>query len=264
MTSRTRALLYAVFALVVGGAAYVLGVGSFLGQRAEASVLGASAFEEDPEGPLRFVTPMNVMIALVAIGLIALWVYGIARTMSILVASSLAILASQVLKERWLERPQLFEIDAVNTFPSGHMTVFAVLVGAIIWALPHWARSIAMLCSAVLLGIVSWQLLEFGWHRPSDLIGAQALAILTFALASWLGPRGSRRRVRQPGMVFTAFNRVVSIVLTISGIALVLGALVLVAIALASRSDELLLNSGEIALLGVGALTVRTLATLSP
>ncbi len=264
MTSRIRALLYAVFALIVGGAAYLLGVGSFLGQRAEASVLDASAFEADPAGPLRLVTPTNLIIALVAIGLIALWVHGIARTMSILVASSVAIVASQILKERWLERPELLEIDAANTFPSGHMTVFAVLVGAVIWALPNGARAIVMLISTVLLGIVSWQLLEYGWHRPSDLIGAQALALCVFAVASWISPRNSRRQSKRIGVGLAATNRVVSIILTIAGIALILGALVLVAIASATRSDELLLNAGEISLIGVGALTVRTLATLSP
>lgn len=264
MTSRTRALLYAVFALVVGGAAYFLGVGSFLGQKAEASVLDASAFDVDPEGPLRLVTPTNLIIALVAIGLLALWVHGLARAITILVASSVAIVASQILKERWLERPELLEIDAANTFPSGHMTVYAVLVGALIWAFPRGARSIMMLAATLLLGIVSWQLLEYGWHRPSDLIGAQALALFAFGVASWLGPRGTRRQPRSSGAFFVAANRLVSIILTIVGIALILGSVVLIAIALATRSDVLLLNAGEVALMGAGGLLVRTLTKLSP
>lgn len=264
MTSRTRALLYAIFALVVGGAAYFLGVGSFLGQRAEASVLDASAFDADPEGPLRLVSPTNLVIVFVVIGLIALWVHGVARTLAILVASSAAIVASQILKERWLERPELFEVDAANTFPSGHMTVFTVLVGALIWALPAGARGILVLCSTVLLGIVSWQLLEYGWHRPSDLVGAQALVILVFAVASWVGPRAGRRQTKRTGAVMSAVNRVTSIIVTITGIVMILGSLVLIVIASATRSDELLLNSGEVALMGVGALTARALAKLSP
>lgn len=264
MTSRTRALLYAVFALVVGGAAYFLGVGSFLGQKAEASVLDASAFDADPEGPLRLVTPTNLIIALIVIGLLALWVHGLARATSILVASSFAIIASQILKERWLERPELLELDAANTFPSGHMTVYTVLVGALIWALPRGARSVIMLAVTVLLGIVSWQLLEYGWHRPSDLIGAQALALFAFGAAAWLGPRKTRRQTRPSGAVFVAANGLISIILTIVGIALILGSVVLIAIASATHSDVLLLNSGEIALMGVGALTVRTLTRLSP
>lgn len=264
MTSRTRALLYAIFALVVGGGAYFLGVGSFLGQRAEASVLDASAFDADPAGPLRLVSSTNLILALVVLGGIALWVHGVARMLAILVASSVGIVASQVLKEKWLERPELLELDAANTFPSGHMTVFTVLVGALIWALPVGARGIIMLCSAVLLGVVSWQLLEYGWHRPSDLIGAQALTIFVYSIASSIGPRGTRRMAKRTGAVLMVAHRLTSIILTIAGFALILGSLVLIAIASVTRSDALLLNSGEIALMGVGALTVRTLAKLSP
>lgn len=277
MTTRTRALLYAVIALSVGGAAYFFGVGSFLGQRAEASVLDASAFNSDPAGPLRLISTASVIFALMAIGLIALWVHGIARMLTILTASSVAIIASQILKERWLERPELFELDAANTFPSGHMTVFAVLVGALIWALPTGARAVAMVCAAVLLGVVSWQLLQYGWHRPSDLIGAQALALVAFALAAWCGPRRPRRSQRSSrrsqqsgrrgarsgaGWVFA--NRLVNIILTGAALALVASGLVLAAVASATHSDVLLLSSGEVALLGVSTLTARTLAALAP
>lgn len=264
MPIRLRALLYALFALLVGGLAYFLGVGSFLGQRAEASVLDASAFEPDPAGPLRLVTTPNVLIALGIIGIIALWVHGILRTVSILGVSALAIIASQLLKERWLDRPQLLEFDAANTFPSGHMTVYAVLVGALIWALPAGARWLVMPISALLLCVVSWQLLEYGWHRPSDLLGALALALFAFAVAAWIGPRASKRSRRRSGAAVSAATRIVSIVLTIAGVALVLGSLVLAAVAASSHSDALMLNSGEIALFGASVLTVRTLTRLCP
>lgn len=264
MALRTRAFLYALFALLVGGLAYYLGVGSFLGQRAEASVLDASAFDADPAGPLRLVSTTNVVIALVVIGLIALWVHGIARTVSILVVSSVAIVASQLLKELWLDRPQLFEFDAVNTFPSGHMTVYAVLTGALLWALPSGARGLATVLTGALLGVVSWQLLEYGWHRPSDLLGAQALALFAFSAAAWIGPRGSRRAQHRSAPFVAATNRIISILFTITGLVLVAGSLVLVVVAAWTRSDELMLNAGEVALMGSSALTVRTLAMLCP
>lgn len=264
MTPRSRALIYAIFALFVGGAAYLLGVGSFIGQQAEASVLEASDFDPDPAGPLELVTPVNLAIALLVIGFIALWTHGIARTLSILTASSVAILVSQLLKERWLERPQLFEVDAANTFPSGHMAVYAVLIGALVWAVPRGLRFLVMMGAAILLSVVSWQLLEYGWHRPSDLIGAQALAVCVFALAACIGPRKTRRRRPNTVPVLVMLNHSVSIVLTVAGIALTVGALVLAVIATSTRSDQLLLLSGEISLFGVSALTVRTLAKLSP
>ncbi len=265
MSNRLRACIYACVALLVGVLAYLLGVGSFLGQWAESIVLNASAFDADPAGPLRLVSTTNLLIALIAIGVLALWKHGIFRAVSILAASSVALVASQVLKERWLERPELLEFEAANTFPSGHMTVFTVLVGALLWALPVSGRWVAMALSSVLLGVVSWQLLEYGWHRPSDLLGAQALAVLAFALAAAIGTQRSKRAAagRRGGFNETAF-RFMSVLMAIIGIVLVAGALGLVAIATATRNDALMLNSGEIALIGTGVLASSALARLCP
>lgn len=264
MGARTRALIYALLALLVGGLAYLLGVGSTLGQRAEASVLDASAFTADPPAPLSLVSTGSVIVALIVVGLISLWAHGFGRTLSILLFGSAAIVVSQLLKESWLDRPQLFELDASNTFPSGHMTVFAVLSGGLIWAVPKGIRALVLVMSALLLGVVSWQLLNFGWHRPSDLLGAQALAVLAFAIAAWIGPRGSRTSARMTSAANSFVSRLALVVLTVGGIALVLGGLVLVAVAASTRSDALMLNAGEIAMMGVGALAARTFAKLCP
>lgn len=264
MGARTRALIYALLALLVGGLAYLLGVGSTLGQRAEASVLDASAFTADPPAPLSLVSTGSVIVALIVVGLISLWAHGFGRTLSILLFGSAAIVVSQLLKESWLDRPQLFELDASNTFPSGHMTVFAVLSGGLIWAVPKRIRALVVVMSALLLGVVSWQLLNFGWHRPSDLLGAQALAVLVFAIAAWIGPRGSRTSARMTSAANSFVSRLALVVLTVGGIALVLGGLVLVAVAASTRSDALMLNAGEIAMMGVGALAARTFAKLCP
>lgn len=262
MTTRLRALIYALLALLVGGLAYLLGVGSFLGQRAEEKVLDASVFDANPAGPLQLVSSVNVLIALIAIALIALWVHGIARALIVAAVSGLAILASQILKDAWLGRPELIDFDVANTFPSGHMTVYAVVVGALLWAVPARARGAVMLGGSVLLGVVSWQLLEYGWHRPSDLIGAQALAVLALAIAALASPLRTRAPQRKPGL--SGYSRIVSIGLTIAGIVLIVGSLGLLAYAASSRSDALMLASGEIAMVGVGLLSVRTMANLCP
>ena len=262
MKTRLRALIYALLALLVGGLAYLLGVGSFLGQRAEEKVLDASAFNANPAGPLQLVSPLTVLIALAVIALIALWVHGIARAVTVAVFSALAILASQILKDAWLGRPELIDFDVANTFPSGHMTVYAVVVGALLWALPSQARGVVMIGGSVLLGVVSWQLLEYGWHRPSDLIGAQALAVFAFAIATLVSPLRTRAVQSKRGL--SGYSRVVSIVLTIAGIVVLVGSLGLLAYAASSRSDALMLASGEIAMVGVGLLSVRTMANLCP
>lgn len=262
MSARSQALLYAVLALLVGGLAYLLGVGSLLGQRAEESVLDASAFTTDPPAPLSLVSIGSVVVALLILGALAWWLHGIRRAMMVLICSGTAILASQALKESWLERPQLLELDASNTFPSGHMTVFAVFAGGLIWALPRRVRVLTGIMSAFMLAIVSWQLLEYGWHRPSDLIGAQALALFCFAVGAWIGPRTSRKTTA--GSAPRLADRIGLVGLTILGIVLVIGGVALVGIAATAGSSELMLNAGEVSLVGVSVLTASLLAKLAP
>lgn len=264
MSSRVKALFYALFAILIGVLAYWFGVASFLGQRTEASLLDASAFTADPPAPLSLVSTTTVIIAFIVIVIVSLWAHGIARAVAFSLYGGLALVASQLLKENWLERPQLFELEAVNTFPSGHMTVFSVIAAGAIWALPKGARSIVAVLAGGLMAIVAWQLLEYGWHRPSDLIGAQALVLLAFALAAWIGPRRSKRDSNPLGRFMSAFAKLVSITMTISGVVLIIGGLVLVFAASSVNSDELMLNAGEIVLIGVSVLTARTLARLCP
>src|SRR5690606_16099031 len=86
------------------------------------------------------------------------------------------------------QRPGLFELDAANTFPSGHMTVFTVIVGALLWSVPSKGRGIVAGLGGVLLAIVAWQLLAFGWHRPSDVVGSLALGVFVFACVALVSP----------------------------------------------------------------------------
>jgi hypothetical protein len=261
---RTRALFTAVAAAIVGAFAYVIGVGSLSGQAAEARVLDAARFTVNPPAPLSLVSIPTVSIALVVIVVLALWVHGVSRALTLLLSSSVALVASQLLKENVLERPELFELGAPNTFPSGHMTVFAVLVGALLWALPQGMRGLASVAGAVLLSIVSWQLLEYGWHRPSDVLGAQALVVLSFSVAAWLGPQRTRHTQRgTSSRLLSGTNSVLGIIMTISGVVIILGGVLLVAVAASVGSDELFLNAGEIALVGVSTLAARTFTRLA-
>lgn len=260
---RGRALVYAVLALLVGWASYAIGVGSWLGQRAEASVLGASAFTMDPPAPLGLVSVPAMAVALVMLGILAWRFHGLGRALWILLFGVAAIAVSQLLKQEVLVRPELLEFDAPNTFPSGHMTVFTVFAAALIWALPGGARGVTGVFGAVLLGTVAWQLLEYGWHRPSDVVGAQALGVLAFALAAALRLPRRARVVRIPGSATSGLNKVLGAMLTVTGLALVVGGLVLTLLAARMSSDALMLAASEIAVVGASALTSRALMTLA-
>ncbi|WP_244301029.1 hypothetical protein [Leucobacter insecticola] len=142
---RLGALWSLLFWVAVGVGSYVLGVQSALGQQAEASVLDAARFTTDPPAPLNLVSVPSVAFSLLAVSALAWWVHGFRRGIGVLTVSLCVLAASQLLKLRLLTRPGLFELDAPNTFPSGHMTFFAVLVAALIWAVPAKMRGLVML-----------------------------------------------------------------------------------------------------------------------
>lgn len=264
MMTRVRALLWTLFAVIVGTLSYVLGVKSTLGQRAEESVLDASDFTTDPPAPLSLVSPVTLILALILISLLGLAVHGLSRALTILSASAVAILASQLLKDAWLERPDLLELDAHNTFPSGHMTVFTALVAGLLWALPRALRPIMSVFGAGLLAVVSWQLLEYGWHRPSDLLGALALVVAVYGLASWIGPRRSRRQPPSgEATVVPLMQRIIGSAVIVIALAMIAVGVLLVLVAAFTRSDVLMLNAGEIALMGASAFTAWILAILA-
>lgn len=263
MISRLRALIYGLLAAGVGWLSYAFGVGSAAGQRAEASVLDASVFTTNPPAPLSLVSPLSIVLALGVLTVIAWISHGFGRGLSLFLFSSGAILGAQVLKQELLKRPGLFELDAPNTFPSGHMTVFAVLAGGLIWAAPARWRGLAALIAATTMGTVSWQLLEYGWHQPSDLLGAQALAICAFALAAVLRLPRASRMVHMPGTLSTAITMVSGVLLLLAGIALVLGGIAMAALAVAQSSDALMLSASDTALIGASALCARVLMTIS-
>lgn len=252
---RGPAFTFALLALVTGGLSYAIGVLSSIGQQTEASVLSAAAFTTDPPPPLNLVSIPSLVLALLLVGGLALAVHGIRRACAVVFVPLVAIIASQLLKQQFLQRPGLFELDAPNTFPSGHMTVFAVLVGAILWAVPTRSRAVIALIGSGLLAVVAWQLVAFGWHRPSDVLGSLALGVFVFAFISIFSPG----RHTAPAV----FERPSSAILTVVGVIVLAGGLVLTVVSLWAGRSPLMLLAGEIVLAGSALLTTRALLLLS-
>lgn len=251
---RGTAVTLAILSLIVGGLSFTVGVLSSIGQRTEASVLSAAAFTTDPPPPLNLVSIPSVVLVLVLIGGLALAVHGVRRAVAVTLVPAVAIVASQLLKQQFLQRPGLFELDAPNTFPSGHMTVFAVIVGAVLWAVPARGRPIIAVIGGVLLGVVAWQLVAFGWHRPSDVLGSLALTVFVFALAGIVAPdrRGS---MAAPG-------RRSSLALTVVGVIVATAGLALTVVSLLAAQGSLALLAGELVVTGAALITSRALLAL--
>lgn len=252
---RLQALWSTILWTVVGVGSYVLGVRNALGQRAEDSALGAAEFTYSPPPPLNLVSIPSVAVALLLVGVLAGIVHGIGRAVMVTVVPALAIVASQMLKQQLLTRPQLFDLDLPNTFPSGHMTVFTALTAALVWAVPTRVRSLVAIGGAALLGAAGWQLLAYGWHRPSDVLGGLALGTLAFSLACLVRPTTARGRA--------VLGRTASIGLALVGWVTVAGALALAGVAAWRSSPDLMLIAGEFGAVGVGALAARSLFALS-
>lgn len=252
---RLRVLWILLFWLIVGAGAYILGVLSPTGQAVEDNLLSASQFNTQPPAPLSLVSPFAIAVTLIALGLVALWVHGIARAITVTFVPAIAIVASQLLKSEVLGRPELLTLAAENSFPSGHMTVFATVVGAAIFAVPRRIRALVALAGAVLLGVVSWQLLGYGWHRPSDVFGALALAVAGFALVTMF------TRLQRPGGVWLL--RTVSLGLALVGWITAAGALVATLVAWRSGSADLMLSAGQFGTIALSLLAAHSLLRLA-
>lgn len=249
---RLRALWSLIIWAAIGVGSYVLGVQSTIGQRAEDDVLGAADFTTAPPPPLNLVSPLSIALVLAVVALIALASYGWRRALGVTLVAGVTIIASRLLKFWMLPRPELL-YEAPNTFPSGHMTTFVVLVAALIWAVPAIVRPWVAYAGAILLCIVSWQLLEYGWHRPSDIYGAVALGAAAYALGALIRPLTVGRS-----------NRVApSVVLIMSAIGALIVALVTLAVAVLLEDTRVLLIAGQVGGFAVVLFGTRTFLRLA-
>lgn len=252
---RLRVLWILLFWLIVGAGAYIFGVLSSTGQWVEDSLLSAAEFNTSPPAPLSLVSPFAIAVALITVGLVALWVHGIARTITVTLVPAVVIVASQLLKSEVLGRPELLTFAAENSFPSGHMTVFATVVAAAIFAVPRRIRAIIAVGGAALLGVVSWQLLGYGWHRPSDVLGALALAVVGFAAVTMLTP------LERPPRVWLL--RTASIGLVLVGWVLVAAAMIMTLVAWRSENAALMLSAGQFGSIAMSMLACHSMLRLA-
>ncbi len=94
-----------------------------------------------------------------------------------------AVLTTEALKLYLLTRPRFDGVGgtAHNSFPSGHATIGMVLsLGLVMVSSSRWRR-LATLIAALLATAFGTAVLASGWHRPSDSLGAYAVAFTWFA-----------------------------------------------------------------------------------
>ena len=110
-----------------------------------------------------------------------------------------AIVSTEVLKEVVLTRPALSPQGgpAVQSYPSGHATIGMAVALALVSIAPRRWRTAAGVVGAAIATAFGFAVLAARWHRPSDSIGAFAMALgwACLAAAVLVGWRGRGRRL---------------------------------------------------------------------
>lgn len=102
----------------------------------------------------------------------------------------------------------VFDRDAVathqgNSFPSGHMIAFGSVALALWIVLPRALRGIFTAIAVLVLTAAAFELVHYGWHRPSDVLGSLLLVTAVGAVGGAAsGSRGlPRGREEKPDPV---------------------------------------------------------------
>jgi membrane-associated phospholipid phosphatase len=155
-----------------------------------------------------------------------------------------ANVSSQLLKPLLAYHRPLWEqwhiqniVDAA--YPSGHATAAMALALAVLMIVPRSFRPLAAALGALLAVALSFSILVLQWHFPSDIVGGYliatawcmaALAGLRFADSRW-PVKGSMRKAARAALPAPSTASIVGVG--------VVTALVLGAIALATRADQI-------------------------
>jgi hypothetical protein len=210
---------------------YVLAVLTPIGQELEnAALRGADQVSAHEAGTansnLDQITVYSLAIAVVLIAAIGL----LRRRWDLALAAVGVIVAGQVvtqgLKRYVLPRPPLVHLTghyADNTLPSGHTTIAMTVLFAALIVVPYRWRGVA------LFFVLSWAVgigsytVTAKWHRLSDTLAADAIALALGCLASWwLAWRGlvhrheGKRRI--PRILIVTFTAIVGALFLLFGV----------------------------------------------
>ncbi|WP_410628229.1 phosphatase PAP2 family protein [Amycolatopsis sp. cmx-8-4] len=198
-----RWLIVAAACLVVLILVYVLAVLTVTGQELENAALrgadqAAARDQTAADRSLSRITLYSLGVAVVLVAVIGL----LRRRPDLAVAAAGVIVAGQVvtqgLKRFVLPRPSLVPLTghyADNSMPSGHTTIAMTVLFAALLVVPYRWRGLTMvLLLSWAVGIGAYTVTA-KWHRLSDTLAADAIALGLACLASWwLARRGVVRR----------------------------------------------------------------------
>ncbi|MBD8506469.1 phosphatase PAP2 family protein [Hoyosella sp. G463] len=261
VASALRWWLLGLLALAGAATAFVTLVLTTTGHRIEnAALRGAdqvdAALVAESDAALDAITVTSLAVASVLVVLIAL---ARKRPDLAIAASTIIVVSSlitQVLKRIVLQCPELIEVTgpyASNSFPSGHTTIAASILFALLIVVPFRWRGIAMFVAATYAVAMGAHTLTSKWHRFSDVLGANLLTLgVACLVTAALVHRGSLMHVtagRYPlRIIFVVIPIALSTIATI-----LIGALLLVLSDIPAVPDATLDYNMYLALHGLAA-----------
>jgi membrane-associated phospholipid phosphatase len=195
-----RLLLLGIACVVAVALLYVLAVRTGWGQTIDnAALSGRTTRATVLRATDRLLNTISIASIVVVGGTIV--VTAIARRRPHLALTAAVIVAganvtAQLLKHSTLTRPVLTEPNPLGpSFPSGHTTVAFSLVVGLVLVVPARARATVAVVAFGYAALVGIGVVTAGWHRPSDVIGAELVVIgwSAFAVAGLLAWRGAAR-----------------------------------------------------------------------
>jgi membrane-associated phospholipid phosphatase len=257
-----RLLLVWVASVIVTTFAYVVTVGTELGQLMGELILGGRTGTPDAvraaEDILR--TTSRAAIAACGVSVVALALLQRREALALVAGATvvLANLTTQILKGAILDRSDLLDnlfYVLPNSFPSGHVTAAASVAVALLLVLPPMLRNPTVLLASIGVALVAASTLLTGWHRMADAIGgvfvATAWGAGLTALLVW------RRGVDSVGLRTAAVGRASAQASAVVGVVVLLAGSAAYLVALADPLGVLLYladRGGSPALLVVGVL----------
>jgi len=198
-------------------AIYRVFVGTTLGQVVDtAAMRGAAVHHTKVVAVLNRTLNGTTLASLVLVCLVAAAIGVIRKRLDLAVGAAVMVVAAngsaQLLKTR-LDRPDLDDFPAPNSFPSGHTTAAASVAFAMILVLPYAVRGMVTLIGAGYVAIIAVATVWAEWHRPSDAV-AGLLIVLAWGGLIAAVLRARRYRIRGP---LARVNRLAKVPLLIGG-----------------------------------------------
>lgn len=156
-----------------------------------------------------------VVVAVVCV-LLALVQGRLAAAAAALLVLAGANVTTQVLKHGVLERADGF-VQAPNSFPSGHTTVVAAGVAALMLVAPRVLRPVVAFAGTAAITLTGASTVVAGWHRPSDVVGA-VLVVLAWTAAAALLQAGPTDRSRSAWLLAPVGAGLAGIALVLVGV----------------------------------------------